>query len=104
MPVATIAGADVTVDAEGFMTEYDEWSDDIATFLAGQIGIELTDRHWEVLRFLRDDVKAQGETPTLRRVTAVGGVPTKELFQLFPKKPAKKMAYVAGVAKPHGCV
>lgn len=104
MPVATIAGADVTVDEEGFMTEYDEWNDDIAAFLAGQIGIELTDRHWEVLRFIREDVKAQGETPTLRRVSAVGGVPTKELFQLFPKKPAKKMSYVAGVAKPHGCV
>ena len=104
MPVATIAGADVTVDAEGFMTEYDEWTDDIGTFLAGQIGIELSDRHWQVIRFVREDAKDQGTTPTLRRVSTVGRVPTKELFQLFPKKPAKKMAYVAGVAKPHGCV
>jgi tRNA 2-thiouridine synthesizing protein E len=104
MPVATIAGADVTVDEEGFMTDYDEWNDEIAAFLAGQIGIELTDRHWEVLRFVRADYKDQGETPTLRRVSSVGGVPTKELFQLFPKKPAKKMSYIAGVPKPVGCV
>lgn len=104
MTTATIAGADVTVDAEGFMTEFDEWSEDIAKELAAQIGIELQDAHWEVLAFVRNDYKAQGETPTLRRVSKVGGVPTKELFQLFPKKPAKKMSYIAGVPKPHGCV
>ena len=104
MAVATIAGADVTVDDEGFMTEFDEWTDEIATALAAQIGIELTEAHWEVLRFVRDDYQAQGETPTLRRVSKNGGVPTKVLFQLFPKKPAKKMSYIAGVPKPQGCV
>ena len=104
MPVATFAGNDVAVDTEGFMTEYDQWNEEIGAFLASQIGIELTDRHWEVVRFMRDDFKDQGTSPTLRRVSAVGGVPTKELFTLFPKKPAKKMAYVAGVPKPQGCV
>ena len=104
MPVATFAGNDVAVDTEGFMTDYEEWNEDIGTFLAAAIGIELTDRHWEVIRFMRDDYAAQGTSPTLRRVSAVGGVPTKELFTLFPKKPAKKMAYVAGVPKPQGCV
>lgn len=104
MPVATIAGAEVHVDDEGFMTEYEEWNEDVAKQLAANIGIELTDRHWEVIGFLRQDFKAEGETPTLRRVTNVGGFPTKELFTLFPKKPAKKMSYVAGVPKPAGCV
>jgi len=104
MPVATIAGADVAIDAEGFMTEFGQWNEEIGTFLAEQIGVELTERHWEVIRFVREDYKAQGEAPTLRRVSTVGGVPTKELFQLFPKKPAKKMSYVAGVPKPRGCV
>jgi len=104
MPVATIAGADVAIDAEGFMTDSEQWNDDIGVSLAEQIGVELSERHWEVIRFVRDDYKAQGETPTLRRVSTVGGVPTKELFQLFPKKPAKKMSYVSGVPKPKGCV
>ena len=104
MPVTTIAGAEVTVDDEGFMTEYDQWTEDIANALAANIGIELTDGHWQVIKFLREDYKEQGETPMLRRVSNVGGVSTKELFQLFPKKPAKKMSYVAGVPKPHGCV
>ena len=104
MPVATIAGSDVAVDAEGFMTEFEQWTEDIGKFLAEQIGIELTDRHWEAIRFVRAGYQAQGETPTLRRVSTVGGLPTKELFQLFPKKPAKKMSYIAGVPKPQGCV
>jgi TusE/DsrC/DsvC family sulfur relay protein len=104
LSLATIAGHDVTVDDEGFMTVYDEWTEDVGGALASSIGIEMTERHWDAIRFLRDDFKSQGETPTLRRVTTAGGIATKELFQLFPKKPAKKMAYVAGLPKPKGCV
>ncbi|MGB8652355.1 MAG: TusE/DsrC/DsvC family sulfur relay protein [Mycobacteriales bacterium] len=104
MPVTEISGHQVHVNDEGFLTEYDEWDEDLARALAGQIGIELTDEHWKVIRFLREDFKAQGETATARRVQTVGGVPVKEQFVLFPKKPAKKMAYIAGLPKPHGCV
>ena len=104
MSTATIAGQEVHVNDEGFMTEYDEWTEDIGSNLATNIGIEMTDEHWEAIRFLRADFADQGETATLRRVTKVGGIPTKQLFALFPKKPAKKMAYVAGLPKPKGCV
>ncbi len=104
MPVTTIDGRAVHVDDEGFLTVYGEWDDDLAKQLASQIGIDLTDEHWRAIRFLRKDFQAQGETPTLRRVTVVGGIPTRDLFALFPKKPAKKMAYIAGLPKPHGCV
>lgn len=104
MPVTTIGAAQVHVDAEGFLTEYDEWDEDLARHLAAAIGIELTEAHWKAIRFLREDFKSQGETATIRRVSTVGGIPTKELFTLFPKKPAKKMAYIAGLPKPHGCV
>ena len=104
MTLATLNGRDVHVDAEGFLTEYDEWDEDLAKVLASNIGIDLTDAHWKALRFLRVDFLAEGETPTLRRVTNVGGIPTKELFTLFPGKPAKKMAYIAGLPKPVGCV
>lgn len=105
MSTATIAGQEVQVNDEGFMTEYDEWNEDIGAQLATMIGIdELTDAHWKVIHFLRSDFAEQNETATLRRVTKVGGMPTKELFVLFPKKPAKKMAYIAGLPKPKGCV
>jgi TusE/DsrC/DsvC family sulfur relay protein len=101
----TIAGQNVTVDDEGFMTVYDEWNEDLGRELAALIGIdEMTEEHWEAIRFLRKDFSEQQETATLRRVTKVGGIPTKKLFDLFPKKPAKKMAYIAGLPKPHGCV
>lgn len=105
MSTATIAGQSVSVNDEGFMTEYDEWNEDLGRELASMIGIdELTDEHWKVIHFLRTDYGEHGETATLRRVTKVGGIPTKELFALFPKKPAKKMAYIAGLPKPKGCV
>jgi len=104
MPMATINGSNVHVDDEGFLTSYDEWNEDLAKTLAAQIGIDLTDAHWKAIHFLREDFKAQGETATIRRVSIVGGIPTKDLFTLFPKKPAKKMAYIAGLPKPHGCV
>ena len=104
MPSTAIAGHQIQVDDEGFMTEYDEWNEDLGTALAAQIGIHLTDEHWKAIRFLRRDYTDQGETATLRRVTVVGGLPTKELFALFPQKPAKKMAYIAGLPKPRGCV
>lgn len=104
MPVTTIDGREVHVDAEGFLTDPAEWDEGLGKALAAAIGVELTDRHWEVLRFLREDFASQGETATTRRVQTVGGFPTKEQFALFPKKPAKKMSYVAGLPKPKGCV
>ena len=104
MPTATIAGQEVQINDEGFLTEYDEWNEEIGKELAGNIGVDMTDRHWELIRWLREDFKEKGETATTRRVQTAGGFPTKEQFQLFPKKPQKKMAYIAGVPKPHGCV
>ncbi|MDP2286996.1 MAG: TusE/DsrC/DsvC family sulfur relay protein [Actinomycetota bacterium] len=104
MPVIEIAGQQVHVNEEGFLTEYDEWNEDIAKVLAQQIDVDLTDEHWKVLRFLREDYKTEGESATTRRVQTVGGIPVKEQFALFPKKPAKKMAYIAGLPKPKGCV
>ena len=104
MPTTTIGQARVHVDAEGFLTEYDEWNEVLAGRLAAVIGVELTEAHWKAIRFLREDYPAHGETATLRRVSTLAGIPIKELFALFPGKPAKKMAYVAGLPKPRGCV
>jgi TusE/DsrC/DsvC family sulfur relay protein len=104
MPTTIIDGHEIHVDDEGFMTDPDEWTEPLAKSLAHQIGLELTDEHWKAIRFLRTDYRDQGETATLRRISVVGGIPTKSLFALFPQRPAKKLAYVAGLPKPHGCV
>jgi TusE/DsrC/DsvC family sulfur relay protein len=104
MAMATIAGREVHVNDEGFLTEYDEWNEEIGAELAKNIDVEMTDEHWALIKWLREDYKEKGETATTRRVQTAGGVPTKRQFELFPKKPAKKMAYIAGVPKPKGCV
>ena len=104
MSVATMQGREIHLDEEGFLTDPSEWDEALAQELAANIGITLTDRHLEVIRFARADQAEQGETPTLRRMSASGGFATKELFQLFPKKPAKKLSYIAGLQKPVGCV
>jgi TusE/DsrC/DsvC family sulfur relay protein len=104
MTVATIAGHEVHVDDEGFFTDPNDWNETLAETLASNIGIELTDAHWAAISFARNDHADMGETPTLRRMASVGGISTKEMFALFPKKPAKKLAYVAGLPKPVGCV
>ena len=104
MGMATIAGSEVHVNEEGFLTEYDEWTEAIGAELATNIDVEMTEEHWQLIKWLREDYKEKGETATTRRVQTAGGVPTKRQFELFPKKPAKKMAYIAGVPKPKGCV
>jgi TusE/DsrC/DsvC family sulfur relay protein len=104
MPTTTLAGREIDVDAEGFLTKPEQWDEELAAVLASNIGIELTEAHWVPIRFLRNDFETQKETATLRRVSTVGGIPVKELFALFPGKPAKKMSYVAGLQKPKGCV
>lgn len=104
MPTLEVAGFSVQIDAEGFLTEFDEWNETLAVELAKNIEIELTDAHWEIIRFLREDFQEQGETATTRRVQSVGGFSVKDQFALFPRKPGKKMAYIAGLPKPEGCV
>lgn len=100
-----VAGKTVHFDEDGFMTDPAEWEKGVAEALASEIGITpLTEQHWKVIEFCRSDFEAQGGAPTLRRITKVGGVPTKDLYKLFPKGPAKKVAYVAGLKKPSGCI
>ena len=100
-----IAGKIVRFAEDGFMADPAEWDKGVAEALASEIGIApLTKQHWKVIEFCRSDFAAQGDAPTLRRIMKVGGVPTKELYKLFPKGPAKKVAYVAGLKKPSGCI
>ena len=105
MSTREIAGKVVEFDEEGFMVNPDDWTKDIAAELAKEAGIEeLTEGHWTVIDFSRTDFKEKGEAPGLRRITKMGGVPTKQLYKLFPKGPAKKVARISGLGKPHGCI
>ncbi len=105
MATKTICGKTVQVNEEGFMTNPAEWDKDIAVELAKEEGIAtLTDAHWKVIDFCRAEGKKTGKAPTLRQITSGTGLTTKELFTLYPKGPAKKVARISGLGKPEGCV
>ena len=105
MPTATIAGAAVDLDDEGFFTDPSQWTEDIAVELARENGIdELTPDHWTVLHFMRKEFEEKGTGPTVRVLGKTSGVSVKELYQLFPKGPAKIAAKIAGIPKPRGCI
>ena len=105
MPTATYAGTEVTVNDEGFFTDPAQWTEDMAPQIARQGGIaELTDRHWQVIKFMRHEYEATGSGPTVRVLGKTSGVSIKELYQLFPQGPAKIAAKIAGIPKPRGCI
>ena len=84
MPETTIHGHTIHVNDEGFLTDPSEWDEDLAKGLAEQIGIDLTDEHWKAIKFMREDYSQEGETPTLRRIQANGGIATKDDVPALP--------------------
>jgi tRNA 2-thiouridine synthesizing protein E len=105
MATKVIAGNTVDVNEEGFLTNPSEWNKEIAVELAKEEGIDpLTEAHWTVIDYCRNTAADSGNAPTLRAITNGSGVSTKELFKLFPKGPAKKVAKISGLGKPEGCV
>ncbi len=104
MTTTVLAGTPVELNDEGFLVDPAAWNREIAQELARQNGIELTDRHWEVIEFCRKDFEETGRSPTVRRITKQTGIPTREMYQLFPKGPGILAAKIAGLPKPKGCV
>ncbi len=105
MTMTLIAEAPVDLDAEGFLTDPEQWNEQIAQAIAAENGIpELSDRHWLVVRFMRDRYLESGTAPSIRSLGKESGVPVKELYQLFPKGPAKLAAKIGGLPKPKGCI
>ena len=105
MPTVTYAGTAVTVNDEGFFTDPAQWREEMAPLIARQEGIAgLTERHWQVIKFIRHAYEEKGTGPTVRVLGKTSCVPVKELYQLFPHGPAKEAAKIAGIPKPRGCV
>jgi tRNA 2-thiouridine synthesizing protein E len=94
----------VQFDAEGYMVNAHAWTPEIAEAIAAREGITLTDRHWVVIRFDRQEYESSGEAPTLRHITKTTDVNTKEIYKLFPGGPGKLAAKIAGLKKPTGCI
>jgi len=105
MSTAVMMNQTIEVDAEGFLQKPEQWSPELGIEMAREVGIDpLTDKHWQVIRFMRDRYLKTGTAPTIRTLGRESGVTTKELYQLFPKGPAKLAARIGGIPKPHGCI
>jgi dissimilatory sulfite reductase related protein len=105
MPKKQYGNAAVDVDAEGFLTDFGQWTREIAAAIAKDEGLaELTQAHWKVIDFMQKEFKENGQAPSIRKLNKSGVISTKELYDLFPGGPAKKAAKIAGLKKPEGCV
>ncbi len=98
-----IAGVTVDVNEEGYFTNPAQWTKELALEIAREEGIQLTDKHYAVLEFLRERF-AKGEALTIRSVGNSGIIDIKGFYGLFPGAPMKKAAKVAGIPKPASCV
>jgi TusE/DsrC/DsvC family sulfur relay protein len=105
MTTDTIGGIEVELDDEGFLVDPSRWTEAMVVPLARRAGIEaLTERHWLVIRFMRAEYEAKGYGPSVRGLAKASGISIKELYELFPRGPAKTAAMIAGIPKPHGCI
>jgi dissimilatory sulfite reductase related protein len=103
MSQKVIAGVTVDVTEEEYLTDPSQWTKEMAVEIAKEEGLELTEKHFTILDYLRKKQK-KGETLTIRSVGNSGIVDIKEFYGLFPGAPMKKAAKVAGIPKPASCV
>ncbi len=106
-----VNGQTIATDEEGYLEDLSQWTEDIAKVLADSEGLEMSDDHWEIVKFLREYYEEYQIAPAVRVLTkAVGKKLGKEkgtskyLYELFPYGPAKQACKVAGLPKPTGCV
>jgi TusE/DsrC/DsvC family sulfur relay protein len=103
MPNLEVAGKTIALTEEGYLENFADWSKDVAEALAKEEEIELTENHWKVIEYLQKKFEETKELPTLRRTSKDNGLKTKDMYELFPEKPLKKAAKIAGLPKPSGC-
>ncbi len=105
MPTLDIEGKTFEVDGDGFLTDPSVWNEEVAGLIARYDGIgEMTDKHWAVVKFIRQTWEEKGMAPMIRSICQTTGVKLKDIYTLFPLGPARGACRVAGLPKPDGCV
>jgi tRNA 2-thiouridine synthesizing protein E len=105
MAVKEIAGKQIDVNTEGYLTDFSQWSKEVAQAIATEEEVgELNDEHWKVLKYLQDYFGENGTMPSIRKLKKAGIVDTKTLYSLFPGGPLKKSSKIAGLKKPESCI
>lgn len=97
-------GKTIETDANGYLVNKEEWSEDLATHMAEQEGLELTEKHWDLINYLRDEFynNAENQPNTRNIVKAMSAkwgtkVSQKDIYDLFPKDPSKQGGRLAGL-------
>lgn len=91
--------------ADGTLLEPEKWSREMASALAATVGVaEMTDEHWQVVDFARNEYALTNHSPNIRRLAEGSGVATRRLYNLFPQAPGRAIARVAGLPRPAGCI
>ncbi|PHS53757.1 MAG: sulfur relay protein DsrC [Lutibacter sp.] len=100
---SNIAGIILDVTEDGYLNDLSQWNKEIAKEIAKEEGVELQDKHWEVITWLQEQVKKE-VTLSVRGIKKSGVVDIKEFYTLFPGGPLKKATRIAGVPKPKSCI
>lgn len=98
-----IANTEIEVNEEGYLLDFSQWNKEIGNALAVENGIELTDKHWEVINYIHDKFKNE-EPLSVRGIKKSGVIDIKEFYSLFPGGPLKISTLIAGIPKPKSCI
>lgn len=99
----TIAGKTIAVNEEGYMTNFGEWNKEIGESLAKEAQIDLSQRHWDIIKYIQDEFKKESPL-SIRKIGKSGVVDIKEFYALFPNAPLKTATKIAGIPKPASCI
>jgi len=98
-----LAGLEISVDGEGYLTDFSQWTREVGEEIAREEGIEMTDERWKVIAFIQESFRNM-EALSIRSLGKRGPVSIKEFYALFPDGPLKKASRIAGIPKPASCV
>lgn len=93
----------VTCNEQGYLTDLNQWTKEVGLEIAKEEGIEMTDKHWEVISFLQDQCR-KNVPLSIRKIGKSGVVNIKEFYNLFPNGPLKISSRIAGIPKPVSCI
>ena len=98
-----IAGTEISVNEEGFLTDFSQWTRKVGAAIAKNEDVEMNDKAWEVIAWIQEQYRNENAL-TIRKVGKSGVTDIKEFYALFPNGPLKKASKIAGIPKPASCI
>ena len=101
--IKEFAHKEINVNEEGYLTDFTQWSKDVGEAIADSLGIQMSDKHWEVIDYIHEKYNKE-EALSIRGIKKSGVIDIKEFYSLFPGGPLKKATMIAGIPKPKSCI